>query len=102
MNLLETLKAVREENLTKTQLEAYHTILSGLYGDIQIEIAELKKAKAIFFVEYDKENATPDVKIKRIWDASEKGQRLMTLESYAKATRTQLQSLKSRLYSSYV
>lgn len=97
--LLEMLKAVREENLSKDSLENYHTTLSGLYGDIQIEIAGLKKDKAIFFIEADQ--ALPDVKIKRLWDASEKGQRLIDLESYAKATRVQLLSLRNRLYSTY-
>lgn len=98
MTLVEMLRAVREENLTKTDLEKYHTTLSGLYGDIQIEIAALKKEKAIF------EASDPNksvAKMKVEWKATEKGQRLIELEGYARATSTQLRSLKNRLYAIY-
>lgn len=98
MTLLELLKAVREENLTKTQLESYHTTLSGLYGDLQLELARLKKEKAMF------EASDPNksvAKMKVEWKATEKGQRLIELEGYARATATQLRSLKNRLFAIY-
>lgn len=98
MTLIEILKAVKEDNLTKNQLEDYHTALSGLYADLQIEIAGLKKEKALF------EAADPNqsvAKMKVLWKASPKGQRLIQLEGYARATSTQLRSLKNRLYTTY-
>lgn len=93
--LTDLLKAVKDEHLTKTDLERYHTALSGLYGDLMIQIAALKKEKALF------EAADPNksvAKMKVEWKATEKGQRLIELEGYARATSTQLRSLKNRLF----
>lgn len=100
MTIIELFDAVREQNLGKDKLEQYHTVLSSLYGDMQIEIAGIKKDKAIYF--FERTNAeTPDIKIKRAWEVTEKGQRLILLEAYVKATSKMLNSLKSRLYSMY-
>ncbi len=103
MNLLELLKAVKEENLTKTDLDNYHTALSGLYSDLQLEIATLKKEKAIYEATAftNSQRTQTAVEIKTLWKASEKGQRLIQLEGYARATSTQLRSLKNRLYNTY-
>ena len=98
MKLIDLLQAVREDNLTKTQLESYHTTLSGLYGDLMINIAKLKKEKAMF--EASDPNASV-AKMKVLWKARPEGQRLIELEGYARATSTQLRSLKNRLYSIY-
>lgn len=95
MKLVDLLQSVKEENLTKTQLEDYHTALSGMAADLAVEIAELKKEKAMF------EAGDPNssiAKMKVLWKATEKGQRLLLLEGYMKATNTQLRSLKNRLY----
>lgn len=96
--LTELLTAVKEESLTKTQLDHYHTALSSLYADLQLEIASLKKDKALF------EASDPNksvAKMKVEWKGTEKGQRLIQLEGYARATSTQLRSLKNRLYAVY-
>ena len=97
--LIETLKAVREESLTKTSLEHYHTVLSGFKTDIKLEIATLKKVKAIFM--YEKNQTESRVKNKDEWDASEQGQRLIDLIGMLGAVSTQLDSLRSRLYQTY-
>ncbi len=100
MNIIELLKAVREANLNKLQLEDYHLKLTGIYGDAMLETADLEKQKANFF--YERTNGeTPDIKIKRAWDASAEGQRLIYLKALVKTIAKQLQSLKSRLYSTY-
>lgn len=112
MILKDLIVAVKEKNLSKDQLEDYREQLSGLYADMQIEMAELEKAGALFFEEYrenHKEYATDspktiyptDISIKRKWQASEKGQRLLLLKRYCLATKELLNSLKSRLYSIY-
>lgn len=96
--LTDMLRAVKEGNLTKTQLDNYHTALSGLYSDLQLEIADLKKKKALF------EAGEPEksvAKMKVAWKATPEGQRLIELEGYARATSTQLRSLKNRLYNTY-
>jgi len=97
-HLLTLLEAVKEDSLTKTQLENYHTQLSGLYADLMVQIADLKKEKALF------EAADPNLSVaksKVLWKASERGQRLIQLEGYARATSTQLKSLRNRLYATY-
>lgn len=93
--LRELLEAVKDEHLSQEQLESYLTHLSNLNADLMIEIAGLKKDKALF------EAADPNIsvaKAKVMWKASEKGQRLLLLEGYARATSTQLRSLKNRIY----
>lgn len=96
--LTDTLREVKEINLSKSQLESYHTKLSGFYGDIMVQIADFKKEKALF------EAADPNIsvaKAKVLWKASPSGQRLIELEGYARATATQLRSLKNRLFVIY-
>ena len=95
MKLMELFEAVKDGTLDKTQLEQYHTELSNLSAQMRIEIAELEKAEALFIYNSDIET---DIAKKRAWRASEKGQRLITLNAYIKATTTILSSLKNRLY----
>lgn len=95
MNLLELFATVKEPNLTKTDLENYHTQLTSLYATMMLELADLEKTEAIFFLE--KKEAT-DVATKRAWRGTPEGQRLIELNRYAKACEKVLSSLKSRLY----
>jgi hypothetical protein len=97
MKLIEVLKKVREENLTKEQLEDYFTQLSGLFADLQIEMAELEKEEAIFMAQArDIEISVAQKKI--MWKSQVSGQRLIMLKRYSTATNTMLRSLKNRIY----
>lgn len=98
MQLLNLIKAVNEKNLTKTQLEDYRDDLSNLYAQMMFELAELEKAEAIYFLESKEET---DVAKKRAWRGTEKGQRLIELNRYQKATEKILSSLKSRIYATF-
>lgn len=98
MKLTELLEAVKEEHMVKSQLENYHTSLSNMAADLAIELAELKKEKAMF------EASDPNksvAKMKVEWKGTEKGQRLLLLEGYMKATMTQLKSLRNRIYADF-
>lgn len=103
MNLKELFIAVKEHNLTKTDLEKYHTELTSLYAQILLEIAELEKSEAIYFLSKQHEirdnKPITDVSIKRAWRGTESGLRLIELKSFAKATEKVLSSLKNRMYS---
>ena|ERR1035437_10266548 len=99
MKLQEALTKVREQNLTKQQLEDYHLMLSGLYGEMKIEIGTLKKEKAMFIADRKPEDSI--ISRKSAFEATKSGQRLIELESYASATSVMLGSIKSRLYSIY-
>lgn len=100
MTLLELFQAVKEANLTKSDLEKYRNALSNLYAEMQIEIANIEKAEALYF--YNRTNPeTTDISIKRQWKATPDGQRQILLSRYLKASEKVLSSLKSRLYSLY-
>ena len=97
--LLDTLQAVKEKDLPEAKLEEYSDTLTSLYADMMIEIATLKKSRAIYFYTKEQEHPEmPDVKIKRVWDATDEGQELIKLEHYVKATSKVLSSIKSRLF----
>lgn len=100
--LSELFNQVKEKNLTKTQLEDYHTELTSLFAAMQLEIGELTKAEALYFLEMKKmDEKETDVGIKRYWRGTPQGQRLITLTHSAKATEKILSSLRSRMYSQY-
>lgn len=112
MTLSELIMAVKEKNLSKDQLESYRDQMSSLYAEMQIELAEVEKNKALFFEENQYDNRQTDtytrntilytdIAKKRLWQASEKGQREIVLKRYCLATKELLNSLKSRLYSIY-
>lgn len=97
---LETLfKQVREENLTKTQLEEYRNSMSGLLSDMQLECANLEKEEAIYMNGKGVDETAINRKI--TWKATPYGQRLIVLKRYISATKTMMTSLRDRLYSFY-
>jgi hypothetical protein len=98
MTLTEIIVKVEEKNLTKDQLEDYHSMLSTLFAKMQIEAAEIEKAEALF-LNTDKEKSVAQRKIE--WKATNEGQRLIVLKRYSVAVKQLLNSLKSRLYSIY-
>lgn len=98
MILLELIKKVNEKQLSKEQLEGYRDELANLYALMQLELADIRKAKAFYFV--DKREKT-DVGTERNWAITKEGQREVELSHYCKATEKILSSLKSRLYSVY-
>lgn len=98
MQLLDLFQAVKEENLSKDQLEHYHKEISELYSQMHLEVGQLKKRRGMYMLAHPELTAAA---MKRLFDGSEDGQRLIELESYVRATSAQLRSLKSRLFSIY-
>ena len=98
MKLLELIKSVNEKSLTREQLEAYRDEIVNLFAQMQFELADIRKKKAIFFLE-QKEKTVAATEVK--WQASPEGQREIELSHYSKATEKILSSLKSRLYELY-
>lgn len=94
--LNELIISVREQNLTKDQLEGYRDQLSDLYAQMQMEMADIEKQEALFPNDYPTAVAR-----KNAWKATEPGQRLIVLKRYCLACKEILNSLKSRLYSMY-
>ena len=95
---LDTIKAVKDENLTKQQLEDYHKILCELKGEMKLELATLEKSKGMFMIR------NPEVTVAQRdinWKASTEGQRLIELKAFIGAVNSNLESVKARLYSIY-
>lgn len=96
MQLLDLIKSVKEEKLSLEQLEDYHTQLSNMFADLQIEMAGLEKEEAMFMYRKLPEESVAQKKIE--WKATDKGQRLIVLKRYGLAVSKLLTSLKSRGY----
>lgn len=99
MTLRELIIAVKENNLDKDMLEGYRDQLSGLFAQMQLELADIEKEKALYFdSEKTIQPELSDISIKRKWQATQKGLRELELKRYCLATKEMLSSLKSRLY----
>lgn len=100
--LTELLEKVRDEHLSKTDLEKYRDALVHLHTQMQLELAGHEKTGAVFI--YQKKLAIPeasDISIKREWKATTEGLREIELNRFIKAVAKEIDSLKSRLYSIY-
>lgn len=96
--LTQLFETVKEENLTKTDLEKLHQSLVALFAGIHLETAELEKEEALYLDKFTEET---DAARKRKWRATPSGQRLIELKHMSKATEKVLSSIKSRLYAIY-
>lgn len=97
MKLQDLITKVKEKGLSKEELEQYRDDLSGLFAQMQFEIADLEKMEA----RYPMDNFKSAIERKNSWKATPAGQRLIELKRYCLATKEMLNSLKSRLYSIY-
>jgi len=97
MKLEDLIKSVKEENLSKEQLEAYHDQLSHLFAQMQLEMGGLEKLEAQFMNKDFGENVSVAQR-KILWKGTESGQRLIVLKRYAVATKELISSLKSRTF----
>lgn len=99
MTLTELFTSIKESNLSRKQLEDYEQELSSLYATYQIRIGELKKERALYFLERQKPDIT-DISIRRLWDAIPSGQELIESEANVKAVARMYSSVRSRIYQS--
>lgn len=97
MKLYELLKEIKDENLSKEQLEDYFTMSCQLKTDLSLAIGEKQKEEAIFLAQRESTESVASRKIS--WKASESGQRLIELKSYAIAIKSAIEGLKNRIYS---
>ncbi len=99
----ELLEKVKEQNLTKSALEQYRDEMSNLFAECHLELADLEKSEALYFLDKKAHSDTllSDIAIKRAWKGTDKGQRMIELTHTAKALEKMLSSLKSRIYATY-
>lgn len=94
--LKETLQAVKDKNLNKQQIEEYYDDLTHVYSAVCLELAELKKQEAFYFLDHKQET---DIATKRAWRVTKEGQRMLELEAYRTVIPKEIASLKNRIYS---
>lgn len=99
ITLAEAIKAVKEQNLTKSDLEHYHNEMSLLLTQMYEEAADLEKEEAMFLS--GREQGESVISRKVSWKATQAGQRLIVLKRYISAVKTLLGSIKNRLYLVY-
>jgi hypothetical protein len=96
MKLTELILAVKDENLTKEQLEDYYSMACQLRTDISMALADYLKKEALFMAS---DTVYPSISSKKVaWKGSEEGQRLIELKSYSIAIKSILDGLKNRIY----
>lgn len=98
ITLKQLIISVKEKNLPKDKLEEYRDQMTSLFAEMQLELAEIRKAKALYFVE---KKAKTDKETERNWQITREGLREIELSHYSKALEKLLSSLKSRLYEIY-
>ena len=91
-------KSIKEQNLSRDQLENYFTELSSLYAEMEIRMGELEKEQAIFLNECgEKTRAGAETK----WDATSKGQESITIKHNLRALSKLISSVRHRVISVY-
>lgn len=99
ITLQEAIKSVREENLTKTQLEDYYNQISLLLSELLLEAGDLEKDEALFLANREQGESVISKKVE--FRATQAGQRLIVVKRYISAVRSLLGSVKNRLYAQY-
>ncbi len=95
MNIQDIIKGVKEENLTKDQLENYSSMLDILSAELELELAEIEKAEAMFLAECgEKTRSGATTK----WDSTEFGQKEISLKRNIRAVSKLASSVKTRIY----
>ncbi len=98
MKLRDLVEQVKDDKLTKQQLESYETEISNLLSLMLFELADLKKKRALY-LDSSQEESVAAKKVK--WEATDAGQKLIERKEYEKLARNVKSSIRSRLYSLY-
>jgi len=96
IKLIDIIEQVKDENLSKEQLEDYYSMACQLRTEISMQLADYLKKEALFMVS-STEGSVASKKV--AWKGSQEGQRLIELKSYATAIKSLLDGLKNRIYS---
>lgn len=93
--LADTLLAVRDEKLELEMCEKYRDTLIHLKTDLQNEIADHKKRRALWLMASE----ITGVEAKKLaYDATEDGQRLIELVGMVRGLPDEIDGLQSRIY----
>lgn len=96
---LQTLiEEVKQENLTKGELENLYARLTHIYSLAHMETSDKEKLEAVYFLNHTEKN---DVSARRKFSGSPDGLRLIELKHVIKSLEKLLSSVKHRLFNSY-
>ena len=95
--LSDLFREIKEQNLGRAALEKYEQQLAALYAEIMLDIGSLKKERALYFLARQRPETT-DISIRRTFDGTPSGQRLIELEVSVKAVARMYSSVRSRIY----
>jgi len=90
---------VKEQNLSKDQLEHYHSELCNLKAQLRQELGKLKKEKGMFMLAREQGESIASRTV--AWNGTPSGQRKFDVESYIGSTTDLIEGVKARLYSIY-
>lgn len=96
MTFLDLIQKVKDDQLSREDLEKYRDQISHLYVQMQLELSSIEKLEAMFMHGKDPDESVAARKI--AWKAQPEGQRLIVLKRYSLAAKELLNSLKSRIY----
>lgn len=89
------ISGIKEGNLTKDQLEDYSSMLDVLCAEMELELADVEKASAMFLANSDERSRAG---AERIWNATEAGQKEIELKRNIRAVSKLASSVKTRIY----
>ena len=95
MKISELILAIKEDNLSKEQLESYHQQLTCLFAEMELKMADLEKEEALYLAncqEPTKANA------QRKFNVTESGLALIELKHKIRAIEKLASSVKHRVY----
>ena len=96
MKLTELLLQVKEPALNKTDLETLYTEFLNLFSAVELRLAEVEKAGALFLEAHKEESVAAG---KRSWRATALGQEEIELKRHSTVIEKQLSAVKHRIYS---
>ena len=95
MTLNDIIKGIKEETLTKDKLEDYSSMLDILSAEMELELAGIEKAEAMFLSNCE-EKTRSGASMK--WDVTELGQKEIELKRNIRAVSKLASSVKTRIY----
>jgi len=95
MTLQELITKVKDDKLSKEQLELYSDQLAHLFNQMQDEMADLEKKEALYMVQ-DIEKSVAQRKLD--WKATKEGQRLIELKRWSVGCSKIINSVKNLVY----
>lgn len=98
MTIRDLIVAIKEQGLTKEQLEGYHSELTSLYATMSLDMADIEKEEALYLNDCEEPTKAG---AERKWNATEQGQKAITLKHNLRAIEKLLSSVKSRIYQIY-